>query len=171
MHKVVRQLADQAALIGWSCDGRLDGRGHYTFTHEDGHRYPVPCSPSEYRSMKNALADLERISGRRVPRAGKRRKSHKAAHGSGFDIAAAKRETASWRREQQRQARADAESRVEAKALRAQIDELSEAIGRCADTVKNATTPAAAAPLRSYLHRLVTERNALIARLTNRTES
>jgi hypothetical protein len=68
MHKEVRELVEKAATIGWSCDGKIDGRGHYTLVHENGEHYPIAATPSDPRSAKNAIANLERIAGRKTNR-------------------------------------------------------------------------------------------------------
>lgn len=97
MHKAVRELVDKAATIGWSYD-RPDGSGHYRLRHESGATYSVPATPGEYRSLKNALAELERIAGRKTQRV-VRRRSRKGSEVSGFSLDAAKVESARWHRE------------------------------------------------------------------------
>ena len=68
MHKDVKQLVAKAETIGWTCDGVLDGRGHYTLVHENGTRYPIAATPSDPRSGLNALANLERLAGQKTAR-------------------------------------------------------------------------------------------------------
>jgi len=95
VHKQVRELIEKAALIGWTCDGKQDGAGHFVLAHESGTTFPVPATPSDWRGEKNAIANLERLSGRKLPRVS-HRKSHKAVERTGFDPSRARRETESW---------------------------------------------------------------------------
>lgn len=95
MHKSVRELVAKAETIGWSCDGVLDGHGHYTLVHENGARFPIAATPSDVRSDKNAIASLERIAGRKTKRI-VRNRSHKKVERTDFDPAKASRANARW---------------------------------------------------------------------------
>lgn len=64
----MRDFISSAERLGWTYVG-LDGRGHPRF-HNDttGESYSAPSTPSDWRSMRNCLANLERLSGRKLPR-------------------------------------------------------------------------------------------------------
>lgn len=68
MNADTREFIGSAERLGWTYVG-LDGRGHPRF-HNDitGESYSAPSTPSDWRSMRNCLADLERLSGRKLPR-------------------------------------------------------------------------------------------------------
>lgn len=91
MNKHVREFAKKVEPIGWTCDGKLDGNGHYIFAHTDGNEYRVPSTPSEHRSLKNCLSDLERLAGQRTMRV-VRKRSRKAPERTDFSISGAKHE-------------------------------------------------------------------------------
>lgn len=85
--KPVQELIRQAEEIGWRYTGRKSGGGHPILEHSDtGSIYAMSSTPSDHRSLKNHLADLERIAGEKVTRTGKRRKSHKAVRATDFSI-------------------------------------------------------------------------------------
>jgi hypothetical protein len=57
----------QAKLLGFTLDGHT-GRGHPRLRHRSGGTVTIARTPSDYRSTRNALATLERLSGRKLPR-------------------------------------------------------------------------------------------------------
>lgn len=94
MRKEQRELVDIAARLGFKYVG-LDGGGHIELKHENGTHVTLAATPSEYRGRANAIALLERIAGRKLPRV-RQRRSRKAQKPSGFSIDVACREHASW---------------------------------------------------------------------------
>lgn len=82
----VRRLLNAAESLGGTYEGK-DGRGHHVIDF-GGQRYSVACSPSEWRGLRNAISDMERITGRKVPRQKSGRYSH-GNRGSGFRLPAA----------------------------------------------------------------------------------
>lgn len=68
MNADMRHLVTRAATLGFSFDG-YDGQGHPRLRHYNGVVYSIPGSPSDSRSVRNTLAALERLSGRKLPRA------------------------------------------------------------------------------------------------------
>lgn len=85
--KPVQELVDRAEEIGWRFTGKTSGGGHPILEHEEtGQQYAMSSTPSDHRTVKNHLADLERLAGQKVARHGKRRKSHKAIRTTDFTI-------------------------------------------------------------------------------------
>jgi hypothetical protein len=69
MRSELRQFLNAAEQLGFEFVG-YDGNNHLRLrNNETGDSYSTALTPSEYRSRRNALADLERISGRKLPRA------------------------------------------------------------------------------------------------------
>jgi hypothetical protein len=68
MNADTRDFISSVERLGWTYIG-IDGRGHPRF-HNDttGESYSAPSTPSDWRSMRNCLAQLERLSGRKLPR-------------------------------------------------------------------------------------------------------
>lgn len=57
-----------AKKLGYEPDGQT-GSGHLILHNpQTGHRYYAPHTPSDRRSWKNVLSDLQRHSGRKLPR-------------------------------------------------------------------------------------------------------
>lgn len=106
-----RRLLEIADQLGFTYLGK-DGQGHHSLVHENGTRYAIAATPSDYRGVKNTIADLERISGQKIDRPNARR-SRKGDQSSGFSMAKAKREA-----EQRAQAAREA-ARIKAAADRA----------------------------------------------------
>jgi hypothetical protein len=68
MSSDLRQFLTAAKQLGFTFDG-FDGRNHVRLHNPDtGDRYSAAFSPSDWRSTRNALAALQRLSGRRLPR-------------------------------------------------------------------------------------------------------
>jgi hypothetical protein len=75
----LRAFIAAIAPLGWEHAG-YDGRGHLRLYHAGtGARYMVPATPGDRRSYRNAIADLERLAGRKLPRprSGKYRRTAK----------------------------------------------------------------------------------------------
>lgn len=98
MHKEVRELVDKVGAIGWHDTGLIDGSGHHVLEHDNGARFSIPASPSEYRGAKNAIACMEQIAGQKLPRP-RHRRSHKADDHTDFDLHAASRDQRAWHRQ------------------------------------------------------------------------
>lgn len=92
MNTVTRELLEIADSLGFTFEG-YDGGGHIVLTLPDGRRTSIAATPSEYRGRKNAIATLERLSGRTMPRANHRR-SRKAFRPSGFSVEGSKSDPA-----------------------------------------------------------------------------
>jgi hypothetical protein len=68
MSSYLHDLLDQAGKLGFAPVGR-DGSGHVRLHNADtGDHYSAAFSPSDQRSLRNTLAHLERLSGRKLPR-------------------------------------------------------------------------------------------------------
>jgi hypothetical protein len=68
MSGYVREFLRDAELLGFSFIG-FSGSNHLLFFNPDsGAHYSAACSPSDWRSRRNAIAQLERLSGRKLPR-------------------------------------------------------------------------------------------------------
>ncbi|AFO10174.1 hypothetical protein TAJ_50 [Mycobacterium phage Taj] len=83
-----RELVKLAALLGFD-EVQVTKRGHPRFYNRDIDRFYVASfTPSDWRSRKNAVGEMERMSGRKVPRqkAGKIR--HQQAHRSNLRMTA-----------------------------------------------------------------------------------
>jgi hypothetical protein len=64
----LREMLDQAEKLGFTPVGRA-GNGHVRLRNADtGDRYSAAFSPSDRRSLRNTIAQLERLSGRKLPR-------------------------------------------------------------------------------------------------------
>lgn len=87
-------VAIATTQLGFTFEG-YDGNGHVVLSLPDGRRTSIPATPSEYRSTRNQLASLERMSGRKLPRvkAGRSRKADKV---SGFSLERAHSESQRW---------------------------------------------------------------------------
>jgi hypothetical protein len=73
----LREFSRRAAELGFAFDG-ITGGGHPRYRHrETGAVYTTGMTPSDVRARMNALADMEKIAGRKLPRknAGKHRRS------------------------------------------------------------------------------------------------
>lgn len=118
MRPEVKEIIDWAVAHGWTYEGKPGG--HHKIRWTDGTLYSLPSTPSEYRSLKNAKAELERITGAKFPRqkAGKLR--HLGRRRPRFDMAAALEE-----RDERRAAEESASALHEEHAqLSAQIAEM-----------------------------------------------
>lgn len=64
----VRELCDKAEQLGFRFDG-YNGNNHPRFYNEARNiHYTTSCTPSDWRSVRNAIAEMERLSGRKLPR-------------------------------------------------------------------------------------------------------
>ena len=114
MHKEVRELVDKAEMLGFKLDG-VDGNGHYRLVCENGETVRIPCTPSEWPSAANSLAEMERKSGRKLPRQKSGNYRHRRVHESTFELSETERMGI---------ARRDRIA-AEAEAIRAEIKQLS----------------------------------------------
>lgn len=95
--KATRDLVTQAKQLGFELEPQLNGSGHPVLVHNrTRERYPIAATPSDWRGMKNAVAALERLSGQKLPRTGKRRKGRSGQHQTDFTLDAVITETARW---------------------------------------------------------------------------
>lgn len=129
MNSDVRALVKDAEMIGWKFDG-YDGSGHVVLSNVNGQRTSIPSTPSEYRSLTNSRSLLERLAGRKFPRAGKRRASRKGEEVSGFSVVRAMCEGRSRRAAEDRQREAKAE-----------LEELRQACQFAATASRNSADP------------------------------
>ena len=71
----LRKLIADGEKLGFTYMGQKVHGGHLQFLHENGKRLTASSTPSSYSSWKQTRKDMERISGRQLPRdnkAGKR---------------------------------------------------------------------------------------------------
>lgn len=69
MSGYLQAILKDAGQLGFAFDG-FDGNGHIRLRHEQvGARYSMAATPGDVRSYRNALSAMERLSGRRLPRA------------------------------------------------------------------------------------------------------
>lgn len=114
MNRDVRELVQKAEQLGFRYAGVAPG-GHIALVHENGQTYYTAASPSDYRGQKNAIAELERIAGRKLPRVNHRR-SRKSTDTVDQQVEAARRraQAKAIERERAREARTEAERIAEA---------------------------------------------------------
>jgi hypothetical protein len=67
MSGYLHDLLDQAGQLGFVLVGRA-GNGHVRLRNTNGALYTAASSPSDSRSLRNTIAHLERLSGRKLPR-------------------------------------------------------------------------------------------------------
>lgn len=68
LKKPVRELINKVAPIGWSFAG-YNHAGKVVLVHTSGIKHTLAATPSDWRNEKNAIAELERLCGQRLPRA------------------------------------------------------------------------------------------------------
>lgn len=113
-----RDLVARVEAIGWKFVG-YDGSSHVVLANTNGARTSIPATPSDYRSLTNCLAMLERLAGRKLPRP-KHRKSRKAARVEvDAEVEAARRKHAEAHAERLEAAHAARAAAREAEARRA----------------------------------------------------
>jgi hypothetical protein len=92
--KEVRELIDKAAKLGFVVDEKKTNRqggGHIILVHSNGSFYVIATSPSDWRGAKNSIADMERLSGKKLERVSHKR-SRKAVKRTDFSLDKARRE-------------------------------------------------------------------------------
>lgn len=93
----VREVVALAESLGFHLVEGCTGSGHLLLEHPNG-KVTLSSTPSEHRGRKNAIATLERVAGKRLPKANHRR-SRKSVKPSGYNPLAAAREGQAWHRE------------------------------------------------------------------------
>lgn len=93
MNSEARHIITLARQLGFTVAG-VTGSGHIRLDHVNG-QVTIASTPSEYRGRANTIAQLERVAGRKLPRA-KHRRGHKRTGGSGFSLTLARRECETW---------------------------------------------------------------------------
>lgn len=68
----LRKLIRNAQILGFAYSGRT-GRGHHIFVHSSGKRITTSSTPSDVHSWTNAIKDMERAAGVKIPRNAKKR--------------------------------------------------------------------------------------------------
>lgn len=97
MNRDARELVALAEQLGFTLKGYA-GSGHPVLAHPSGAEVTIPATASDWRSRRNAIAQMERISGQKLPRA-KSRRSRKADQQSGFSLASAAKASRAWHEE------------------------------------------------------------------------
>lgn len=101
----IQELVDWAQRHRWKLDSKPDGKGHPVL-RKGGSTVRLPLTPSDHRGLKNAYADIRRISG--IPSesgpAAKYKHEPKRKYRDRFDMDAAIRE----REERRKQLEAEA---------------------------------------------------------------
>lgn len=72
MNEYGKRVIAAAEQLGWQV-GATNGTGHIELTHPCGAKYSTAATPSEWRGVKNSIADLERLSGQKLDRPNHRR--------------------------------------------------------------------------------------------------
>ncbi len=68
MSSYLREFIEDAERLGFTFAG-IDGNNHVRLRNEEtGDVCPIARTPSDWRSGKNSIAALERLSGRKLPR-------------------------------------------------------------------------------------------------------
>lgn len=126
MNGQVREFLTKVEAIGWRFDGYL-GSDHVRVVHDDGHRATLPATPSEYRSLLNSLATLERLCGQKLPRVNHRRSRKPTRTAADPEVEASRRRHADESEQKQAaKAKRDAEIRATeaSERRRREIEEL-----------------------------------------------
>lgn len=135
MNGDTREFLNVVGKIGWNMVG-FDGNNHIRLYHvATGQYYSAAFTPSEYRSRRNSLADLERLAGRKLPRPNAGRHRHHRQ-----SVTAMQRS-----REEQRRI-------VEIDALVTEADELRQAWNEIAGSARPEDIPEARRILKRYQH-------------------
>lgn len=124
VNRQAREIVDLAHALGFTFEG-YDGSGHVVLSLSDGTRTSIPATPSEYRGRKNSIAALERLSGRKLPRAKHRRSRKSFAVTADPEVEASRRrhaETFAEKADEREAARAAEQQRIVA-AQQAAADE------------------------------------------------
>lgn len=90
MHKEVRELIDKANMLGFKVEGK-DGNEHYTLVCDNGEQVRVASTPSEWRTTANCIAEMERKSGRKLPRQNAAKYRHKRTRANDFNLSKTER--------------------------------------------------------------------------------
>lgn len=93
MKRETREIVSAAEALGFRFKG-YTGSGHCQVEHPNG-VVTFPSTASDWRAVRNITAELERVSGRKLPRVNSGR-SRKAFRPSGFSIEAARKDAAAW---------------------------------------------------------------------------
>ena len=121
-----RDKVDTAArALGFTFLG-YDGRGHLVWEHPRG-RVSTPATPSEWRGAKNAIAQLERAAGTKLPRPNHRRGRKPAAPAVDPQVEASRRkhaETYDEKCAERERQKAQAAAAAAADRRRREIEEL-----------------------------------------------
>lgn len=122
----VREFIKKAELLGFTLRPGSNGGGHIVLDHPNG-TYTSASTPGDYRGMRNALADLERVAGQKLPRPNHRKSRKNFASKKPAEMTKAQRK----HREQFEQQRAadqarekDIEATIAAERRRREIEEL-----------------------------------------------
>jgi hypothetical protein len=113
----LRQFLRDAEQLGFAFAGYTGSNHLRLYSADTGHRYVAAFTPSDWRSNRNAIAAMERLSGRKLPR----QRSGKPRHHKQTQL-----NTALSQAEQRTSAQVAALVE-EAGALRRQIDHLMAA--------------------------------------------
>ena len=121
-----RDKQDAAAkALGFTFTGH-DGRGHCVWEHPKG-LVRLPATPSEWRGVKNAVAQMERIAGTKLARPNHRRGRKSTAPTTDPQVEASRRkhaETYEEKRAEQEQREAQARAFAAAERRRREIEDL-----------------------------------------------
>ena len=121
MNSQSREVVALAERLGFTFDG-YDGSGHLVLSLPDGTRTSIPATPGEYRGRKNAIATLERLSGRKLPRANHRRSRKTFAEDTAEVEASRRRHETAFQQELER--RAAVKRAADSDRRRREIEEL-----------------------------------------------
>lgn len=68
MNSISKKILRAAEQLGFELTGEQTGSGHLVLTHPNGARCIIPATPSDWRGARNAIATLERMAGKKLPR-------------------------------------------------------------------------------------------------------
>jgi hypothetical protein len=123
VNRQVRELIAKVEPIGWTYEGLTDG-GHVRFRHTSGAAYTSAASPSDWRGSKNAVAEMERLGGQRLPRVNHRRGRSPRNKADQQVTAARRRHRDEWeRRAEERENARQQEQQRRWAAVRAEADD------------------------------------------------
>ena len=166
--KDTADLIEWAEARGWAFDG-FRGNSHPALRWTDGTLYTLASTAGDWRSTRNAKADLARIDGKPLPRVKRGKARHVPA--GGFSMEAAKRDQARHAAAVAERAEDDAKAAeaLEAATAEAKFQDLARRtwLRRYTSLRSHPSTRALAAQIEPHLLQAVARCRAAEAKLEN----